>query len=336
MAQVPQRRRAKAWSLWEGRRIPSEYEVISHKLHYHFRRDPAPFELDPNTPLNQWYKKYREGSPFQVDDWEQFRDPDSVTYRDYIQLQKEREVYLDNLIDEFERQDHYAKLSKPWVDLLEQLYIPSRFSGHILQMVALYMAQMAPASYITNAAYFQGSDEMRRVQRSAYLAKVLSLDHGEHLADSQRTRAIWEDDSHWQPLRELLEKLLIAYDWGESFAALNLVVKPVYDALFIRQIAELARSNGDTLLALMHDDFGLDSQRSQRWTTALVKYAVERQPEHRTLLKDWVEKWTPLAYRAVEGLAPLFAKAPQPMQSGKVVEAVCDTHKAFLVEVGLE
>ncbi|ADG06754.1 aromatic/alkene monooxygenase hydroxylase subunit beta [Kyrpidia tusciae] len=336
MAQVRERRRTKAWSLWTERRVPSEYEAVSHRLHYHFRRSPAPFELDPEAPINRWYRQYREESPFQVDDWEAFRDPDRLTYRDYVQLQKERESYLDNLIDEFERQEYYSRLSRRWVDVLERLYIPSRFSGHVLQMVALYMAQMAPSAYITNAGYFQGADEMRRVQRCAYLAKALSLDHGEHLADSGRTRAIWEDDPHWQPLRELLEKLLVAYDWGESFAALNLVVKPVYDALFNQQFADMARRTGDDLLALMHDDFDLDSRRCGRWTAALVSYAVERQPDHRSLLKGWVEKWTPLAYRAVEGLAPLFAEGPRPAQPGEVVEAVRTSHKDFLVQIGLE
>jgi toluene monooxygenase system protein E len=335
MAQMSEKRRKKAWSLWTERRIPSEYEAVSHRLHYHFRRSPAPFELDPDVPLNRWYKQYREGSPFQVEDWERFRDPDRLTYRDYVQQQKDREVYLDNLIDEFERQNHYANLSQTWVDLLEGLYIPSRFSGHVLQMVVLYMAQVAPSSYITNVGYFQGADEMRRVQRCAYLAKALSLDHGERLADSQRTREIWEDDPHWQPLREILEKLLIAYDWGESFAALNLVVKPVYDSLFNNQFANLARQNGDTLLALMHDDFTLDSQRSQRWTAELVNYAVERDPGHRELLKKWVEKWSEPAYRAVEGLAPLFAKALEPMQPQEVVEAVRTAHKEFLERVSL-
>ncbi|GAX91281.1 aromatic/alkene monooxygenase hydroxylase subunit beta [Effusibacillus lacus] len=336
MAQISEKRRKKAWSMWSERRIPSEYEAVSHRLHFHFRRSPAPFELDPDIPLNRWYKQYREGSQFQVEDWEGFRDPDRLTYRDYVQLQKEREVYLDNLIDEFERQDHYANLSRPWVDLLEQLYIPSRFSGHVLQMVALYMAQMAPSSYITNAGYFQGADEMRRVQRCAYLAKALSLDHGESLADSQRTREIWEDDPHWQPLREVLEKLLIAYDWGESFAALNLVVKPVYDSLFNDQFANLARHNGDTLLALLHDDFTLDSQRSRRWALDLVNYAVEREPGHRKLLKKWVEIWSEPAYRAVEGLAPLFAKAREPKQPQEVVEAVRTAHKEFLERIGLD
>ena len=55
MAMVRQRELAKTWSLLgDLRRKPSEYEVVTTKLHYHFRRQPAPFELDPNTPINTW------------------------------------------------------------------------------------------------------------------------------------------------------------------------------------------------------------------------------------------------------------------------------------------
>ncbi len=334
-AQRVRRRRRPTWSLFTERRKPSEYEVVTHKFHYHFRREPAPFELDPNMPVNRWYLKYREGSPFQVDDWEKFRDPDRLTYRTYTERQREREIYVDNLIDEFEQNDHYAHLSREWVQLLERLYVPSRFSGHVLQMVALYVAQMAPSSYITNAFYFQGANELRRVQRTAYLTKAISLDHYPELADSDRTRRTWEEEEHWQPMRELLEKLLIAYDWGEAFVALNLVVKPAYDALFNGQLAGLARQNGDELLALMADDFDLDSQWTRRFTRALVEYAVEHRPENRGLVQEWVEKWTPLARRAVAGLAPLFAQAPQPVAAEAVVQAVEQQVQAFQNECGL-
>jgi toluene monooxygenase system protein E len=330
-----QRRRQKTWTLFPERRKPSEYEVVTHGFHYHFRREPAPFELDPNTPINRWYLKYREGSPFQVEDWEGLRDPDRLTYRAYTQRQRERELYLDNLIDEFERNDHYAKLSSEWVGLLERLYVPSRFSGHVLQMVAYYVSQMAPSSYITNAFYFQGANEMRRIQRGAYLTKALSLDHSPELANGQKTRQIWEEDAHWQPMRELLEKLLIAYDWGEAFAALNLVVKPTYDALFNTQLAALARQNGDELLALMADDFELDSQWSRRFTSALVDYAVAHRAENRDLLQEWVEKWSPPAQQAVTGLAPLFAEAPHPLEPEAVIQAVAQQVQSFRSECGL-
>lgn len=328
-------RRQKAWSLWAERRVPSEYEVVTHKLHYHFRREESPFELSPDIPLANWYRKYREGSPFNVDDWDGFRDPYQLTYRGYVRLQHERETYLNALIDEFEAKDHYRLLPREWVELLDKLYIPSRFSGHVLQMVAMYVGQMAPSSYITNAAYFQGADEMRRVQRSAYLAKALSLEHGAHLADSQRTRRIWEEDTHWQPLRETLEHLLVAYDWGEAFTALNLVVKPMYDALFNNALSELAAENGDHLLALMADEFAKDAARSQTWSTALVKYALERKPDLEDTLKGWVQRWLPKAQAAVEGLAPLFAQAPVRKEPEKVLGEVRALHRALLSGIGL-
>ena len=96
-------RTPKTWSLLgDVRRKPSTYEVTAASFHYHFRREPAPFELDPGMPLNRWYLEYREGSPFQVDDWEGFRDPHKLTYKDYVPLQHDRETYLDLLIDTHE------------------------------------------------------------------------------------------------------------------------------------------------------------------------------------------------------------------------------------------
>ena len=228
MATGRQREPSKTWSLLgDVRKKPSEYEVVTAKLHFHYGRQPSPFELDPATPINAWYLKYREGSPLQTDDWEGFRDPHQLTYRLYVQRQDEREAYLSNLVDEFERHNHDASLQGDWVQVLDRLYLPARFPIHTLQMTALYMAQMAPSSFMTNAAYFQAADELRRIQWTAYRAKSLSLDHYAELASSAHTRQRWEADSAWQPLREAVEKMLIAYDWGEAFVALNLVVKPV-------------------------------------------------------------------------------------------------------------
>lgn len=329
------RRRRRSWSLYTERRKPSEYEIVTHNLNYHFRREPAPFELDPDIPLNRWYLKHREGSPFQVEDWEGFRDPAKLTYRSYVQRQREREEYLDNLIDEFERQDHYAKLDPEWVKLLERLYLPSRFSGHVLQMVSLYVAQMAPSSYITIPFQFQGGNQMRRVQRIAYLAKALSLDHYEELADGRNARRIWEEDPNWQPMRELLEKLLVAYDWGESFAALSLVTKPVYDALFNEQFSKLARNNGDELLALMADDFDLDARWHREFAKALVTYAVEHKPELRDQLEEWTQKWAPLAHEAAVGVSAFFGEAPQPSKAEEVADAADERSKSFRAECGL-
>ena len=333
---VQRREPAKTWSLLgDVRKKPSEYEVVTAKLHYHYRRQPAPFELDPNTPINTWYLRYREGSPFQTDTWEGFRDPHQLTYQVYVRRQAERETYLENLVDEFERRNHDAKLQTDWVRVLDRLYLPARFPMHALQMSALYEAQMAPSSFITNAAYFQAADEQRRIQWLAYRAKSLSLEHDAELASSAYTRRRWEEDAVWQPLRETVEKMLIAYDWGEAFVALNLIVKPVFDEVFIVQLAELARAHEDALLSLMLDDFALDIQRSRDWSVALVQYAVAQRPANAGLLKQWVDQWKPLAYRGMEGVVEVFGEAPLGLDARAVSSKVRAAHHAFLAQCGL-
>jgi len=333
---VRRREPPKTWSLLgEVRRKPSEYEAVTARLHFHFRRQPVPFELDPSTPINTWYLTYREGSLFQTDDWEGFRDPHQLTYQRYVQRQAEREAYVENLVDEFERRKHDGSLQTEWVRLLKRLYVPGRFPMHALQMTSLYVAQLAPSSFIANAGYFQAADELRRIQWAAYRAKSLSLEHDTELASSVHTRRRWEEDPAWQPMREIVEKMLIAYDWGEAFAALNLTVKPVFDAVLNIQLAELARAHGDDLLALMLDDFELDSERSRDWSAALVQYAMAERPANTDLLKQWVKHWKPPAYRGMEGLVELFGQAPRPLQPQTVAVKVRAAHDAFLTRCGL-
>ncbi len=317
------------------RRRPTPYEVVTGRFHYHFRRDPVPFEMDPEWSLNAWYLEHREGSPLQVDDWEGFRDPAKLTYRDYVALQHDREIYLDALVDRHEENATAATLDPGWVDTLRTLFIPLRFPLHVLQMVALYVGQMAPSSYITNCAHFQAADEVRRIQRIAYWTRVLADAHGDDLALTDTARRAWEDGPAWQPLRRTLEHLLIAYDWGESFAGLGLAVKPAVDTLVDEELGRLADANGDPFLAELCAEFGRDARRSRDWTQALTGYAIERNPDVAEVLDGWVTKWRPRAEEAVDGLAPLFATAPRPIAVADVTAHVRAVHDEFLVGASL-
>ncbi len=331
------RKQKKTWSLWTERRLPSEYEAVTYKFHSHFRRAPAPFELSEGWSINQFYLKNREGSKFALDDWEGYRDPRAYTYRRYIEDQKEREVYCDNLIDEFERLDSYRKLSRPWLDFLGQNYLPVRFPGHAMQMSAAYIAQMAPAAFVTNTFYFQMGNEMRRVQRQAYLAKALALDTVRpELADSDVARNLWTRAPQWQGLRELIEKQLIAFDWGEAFASRNLVVRPIFDHIFNAEIAGLAKVNGDDLLSLLHDDFrNYDEAYAVENTRALVSYATGKVASHADLLRDWIRKWVPLGERAARGLSKAMATAPGADSAEAIFQRTMAAQAKLVADCGL-
>jgi toluene monooxygenase system protein E len=300
---TPATRRLRTWSISDtGRRRPSEYEIVTRNFHYHFGKRPAPFDLDPRSAINQWYLKYREGSPLAADSWEGFEDPAQLNYRRYIALQHDREVYAEGVVDSFEALDHDAGLDPAWVDVLARVYLPARFALHVLQITSLYVGQLGPSAAITNASFFQAADELRALQWIAYRAKSLSLAHGASLADSAVARSTWEDDPAWQPAREVLEQLLLAYDWGEAFTALNLAAKPALDAFFKESLAEAAQAHGDGQTAQLLRESGVDSARSKAWTSALATYAVAQRAENRSILDNWIEKWRPAAERAADAL----------------------------------
>ena len=316
--------------LASGRRVPGEYELVSTDLHYNH---PLGFELAANNPVVAWYYKHREGSALRADNWEQFADPRRTIYRTYTQLQDGREDVVDGLLREIDNTGYDSGLNEEWVGFLNRWYSPLRFPMHGLQMLAAYIAQMAPASRITNCAAFQAADEMRRVQRIAYRTVQLSgapLDPEVVL----RHRATWEDAAAFQPLRELIERALIAYDWGEAFTVTNLVIKPRLDRLVNEEIAgTLATENGDPILTSIHFSLDEDARWHRAWTAALVQQLIDDTPANAEVVAGWIEKWQPLASDALHTFAAIVDEAPVPLDPQAVVAHITDAVAAEMDSV---
>jgi hypothetical protein len=199
-------------------------------------------------------------------------------------------------------------------------------------MVAAYVAQMAPSSYITNAAAFQAADELRRVQRIAYRTRQLDLSHPA-LGFGRTERSTFEAHPRWQAARAAIEKLLVAFDWDEAFTALELVIKPAYDEIFVRQLAEACRRAGDELDALVLDSLWQDAERARRWTTALVSFALA-QGDNRAAFERHLARWRPLASKLLRDGAELLA-AHGGGEPGAIAEAGEDALRELHARAGL-
>jgi toluene monooxygenase system protein E len=289
-----------------GRRVPPEYEVVSSDLHYNH---PHRFELPAGNPVVSWYYRYREGSRLQADNWEVFADPRRTTYRAYNELQDRKEDVIDGLLREIDDTGYDAVLSEDWVTFLDRWYAPLRFPAHGLQMLAAYIAQLAPASRITNCAAFQSADAMRRLQRIAHRTAQLSAHRPE--VEPSSHRQTWEDAAEFQPLRELIERALVTYDWGESFVVTNAVITPYIDRLFNEEIAgTLAAANGDPILQSIHFSLDEDARWHREWSAALVRVAIADTPANADLIAEWIDRWRPYAFRAIDALTGVLERAP--------------------------
>lgn len=289
----------KTWSKFaEKKRRPSEYEVVTTNLTTRNRHREQAYELSPapDLEMNEWYRKNVFDSPLQHEDWEEFRDPDQLIYRVYTRNQDGQEDYIDGLVDEHDEIEHDKSLSAEWLDVLASLYTPRRYLQSTLQMNAAYLVQISPASTITACAGFQEGDEFRWLSRVAYRTRELQNNHPDH-EFGNKERDHWENDKAWQGIRELMEKVLVTYDWGENFVAGNLVAKTAVDET-LRQLGSTARHNGDQLLSLIADNQLRDSDRSRRWSSAVVDFCVEH-GDNKKVINGWIEKWMPLAKKAI-------------------------------------
>jgi toluene monooxygenase system protein E len=204
-------------------------------------------------------------------------------------------------------------------------------------MIASYIGQMAPGGRITIAAALQSADEMRRIQRIAYRVRQLQQVYPGFAADS---RALWQTDPVWQPLREVVEKLLIAYDWAESFVGLNLVVKPLVDELFMKCVSDLALRHDDYLLGQIFYSLNEDCQWHREWTESLIRMAIEDHASNKDTIQAWIDRWHPLAARAVRAFALLLEdtlKATEIPPPEPIEEAInryyCDYLRSMDLEV---
>jgi toluene monooxygenase system protein E len=278
--------------LASAHKLPSEYDIATSQLLYYVGRG---FEVE--TPLSEFYRTHQKGSPFTCANWEAFRDPRETTYARYTKLMSERDAFVRRLFDSIEEQALDAQLSPALVDFHDQILAPLRHPAHGLQMVTAYVGQMAPSGRIVVTCAFQAGDELRRIQHLAYR---LALVRRRFPTVGSASRARWQAAPVWQPLRRLIEQLLVTWDWGEAFAALCLCVKPVFDRMVHIELAERARALGDYLTNELLCSLEEEARWHRVWARALVETAIMQRPANRDILRAWVLDWSGRALAAVK------------------------------------
>jgi toluene monooxygenase system protein E len=286
------------WHLEGLERKPSDYEIVTSKLLYYPERG---FEVI--TPIDRWYRRYQQQSALRLGDWDRFCDPRQTTYRKYTELAKNRETYVDGLLASIEETQADRELSPACLGLLEDVLPVLRFPVHGLQMLAAYVGQMAPGGRVVLTCLFQSADEIRRIQRIAYRMRQLQAVKPDFGAAS---RTAWENDARWQPLRELIERLLVTYDWSEAFVALTLALKPAFDDVFMVRYGEVLGASGEAtqpkILRSLYDD----CRWHRAWATALAGTLATHDAANAAFMTQAFDRWRAPIADALGAVEPVI------------------------------
>ncbi len=236
----------RTYACLEGRgRKPNDYEITTTSLLYY---PPRGFEVE--TPVWRHHQAYQLGGKLSCADWDAFEDPRHTTYSSYVAARRDQEALLDHLFSA------PPSAASPGLTRLAELVSALRFPLHGLQMVSSYVGALAPSGRIAVVAALQAADELRRIQRLCQW-----LDRcGAPLGELDRAgRALWQEDRALQPLRRVIERLLVTYAWEEALVGLNGVLKPALEPLLGERLGAAAACQGDELLGGCVRSFAADT-----------------------------------------------------------------------------
>ena len=144
------------------------------------------------------------------------------------------------------------------------------------------------------------ANEMRRVQRLTYRMRQLQVTHREfeYATDvAGRPDLAAASRSH----RNAPGYMGLA----EALVALQLVLKPAFDELFMTQFGRLARAAGDYVLDRIFS-LNEDCAWHRAWSRSLMLTAIRDTPGSAPVIEGWIENWAPRVSRAVSAFRPIF------------------------------
>ena len=241
--------------------------------------------------------------------WQDYRDPAHVWQRPYVARVNREEQTLDTLTQEALRAGLAGCMNPRWRDeVLGKYYAAWPFVEYGQTLALCYAVREALAETLTFALAFQASDKMKHNQDIVHV--LFELAEAFPGFSDASARPAWMSDAALVPLRENIERIVACDDWAEVMVAINLVLEPLAGELFKTEfLARSASRNGDPVTPMLLAGVRRDSRRHLEATKALVRLVcadAQHAETNRTVLRGWLEHWTPLSERAAVALRSVF------------------------------
>jgi phenol hydroxylase P1 protein len=305
-----------------GDRPASRYQEgsidIQAKENFHFR----PLWAPDKEIYDESFSVLRLTDPYS------FLDPRQYYYAPYVTSRASMADAFSTTLDYLEERGMFERLPEAWTELFQTVVLPLRHYESAAQMVSCDTARFGFGTTITQCAAYAAFD---RVGNAQLISRVgISLGGGSaDLLDVAKNS--WLQDDALQPLRRLVEELLVERDWGRTLVALDVADLLLYPLLFTH-LDEAALNGGAGSYSLIAQHLSKWFKDQRRWLDALYR-AWTTDPElgeaNKALLAEIVESALVCAQAAANSVA---ARADQLVAVGcttAVDESVASVREFF-------
>lgn len=234
-------------------------------------------------------------------DWESLKDPRQFYYASWAMARARQQEGIEANFQFVESRAMADKMPDALRHQVLQALMPLR---HVAWGANMNNASICAYGYgmvFTAPAMFHAMDNLGVAQLLTRLGLLLDepgvLDEG---------KAAWLQAPAWQPLRQLVEDLLVLQDPFELYVAQNLVLDGLlYPLVYGSFVDEHVALQGGTAVAMLTAFMPEWQAESARWIDAVVETAAAESPANRELITRWVKAWTERSQAALAPVAQL-------------------------------
>lgn len=233
-------------------------------------------------------------------DWYRLLDPRQYYYGAWTIARSKQQDGAERNFAFVEKRALLSAISAELRTRIDHLLLPLRHVEYAANLNNCYVSAYGYGVSITQATMMCAMDRLGIAQ---YITRIgLMLDDG---ADGalNAAKAAWQDDPAWQGMRALAEKMLVTKDWFELFVAQNVVLDGLLYPLVYQSFGAELNAAGQTGFAMLTEFMSEWFDEHVRWCNQVMKIAAAESPDNRAQLAQWVNKWQPQVFAALQPLA---------------------------------
>ncbi|CAG9252754.1 aromatic/alkene monooxygenase hydroxylase subunit beta [Paraburkholderia unamae] len=274
------------------------------------RYQEATFDLQPEVNFHYrplWQPQYelydKARTAIRMNDWYAFKDPRQYYYGAYTIARARQQDTMEKNIEFVTRRALLSGLPDEQKERIASIMVPLRHVEWAANTNNCFVTAYGWGTAITQATMYHSMDRLGLAQYLSRIGLVLDGNLGSSLVAG---KAAWLDAPMWQPLRRLVEDLMVVQDWFETFTAQNAVLDGLLYPLVYRHIDARLSAQCGAGLGMLNEFAIAWFDETSRWVDATLKTAAAESPENTALLACWIEIWRT---RALEALRPLAQHA---------------------------
>ena len=258
-------------------------------LHYRPTWDPENLLYDPSR------------TAITMEDFDDLVDPRQYYYGTWtIQRGKQQETQEKNF-SFVESKGLAALLPDEVRTQITEFILPLRHVAWGANTNNNYIAAYGFGAPVTSGATMHMMDQLGIAQYITRIGLVVNDNEPSILDDAKK---LWMEHDMWQPMRKLVEDMMVTKDWFELFVAQNFVLDGLLFPLVYEHFDEHAVAKGAAGYSVMTEFMTEWFGESKRWVDAVIKRAVAESDDNKQLIANWTQAWTE---RVSEALQPLIA-----------------------------